>query len=117
VITAEKVHIICGRCQITNPGSLEGLGFRAWYSASAQSPTAPFWKPNVLGELQESVPFEMMDKSLCVTLVIVSLLEHNLNQRISHFRSFNSARKVNIDESIGSFTFKPDIAYQPSGSW
>jgi len=30
----------------------------------------------------------------------VSFLEHNLNQRISHFRSFNSARKVNIDESL-----------------
>ena len=29
-------------------GSLEGLGFRACYSASAQSPTAPFWKPNFL---------------------------------------------------------------------
>jgi len=43
VITAEKVRIICGRCQITNPGSLEGLGFRACYSASAQSPTALFW--------------------------------------------------------------------------
>jgi len=55
VITAEKIRIICGRCQITIPGSLEGLGFRACYSVSAQSPTAPFWKPNVLGELQESV--------------------------------------------------------------
>jgi len=32
----------------------------------------------------------MMDKSLRVKLVIVSLLEHNLSQRISHFRSFNS---------------------------
>jgi len=57
----------------------------------------------------------MTDKSLRVKLVIVSLLEHNLNQRISHFRSFNSTRKVNnIDESFGSSTFKPDIAL-PNG--
>jgi len=49
-----------------NSWSLEGVGFRACYSASVQSPTAPFWKSNVLGELQESVLFEMMDKSLCV---------------------------------------------------
>ena len=40
----------------------------------------PVWKPNVLGKLQESVLFEMTDKSLRVKLVIVSLLEHNLNQ-------------------------------------
>jgi len=110
VITAEKVRIICGRCQIKNPGSLEGLSFRACYSASAQSPTAPFWKPNVLWELQKSVPFEMKDKSLHVKLVIVSLLEHHLNQRFSHFHSFNSTRKVSIDQSFGSSTFKPDIA-------
>jgi len=75
---------------------------------SAQSPIAPFWKPNVLGELQESVLFEMKDKSLHIKLGIVSLLEHGLNQRISHFRCFNSTRKVNIDESFGSSTFKPD---------
>ena len=95
-----------------NSRSLEGLGFRACYSTSAQSSTVPFWKPNVLGELQEIVPFEMTDKSLRVKLAIVSLLEQNLNQRISHFRSFNSTRKVNTDESFGSFTFslKPDIA-------
>jgi len=31
----------------------------------------------------------MKDKSLHVKPVIGSLLEHNLNQRISHFRSFN----------------------------
>jgi len=49
VITVEKVRIIYGRCQITNPGSLEGLGFRACYSASAQSPTVLFWKSNVIG--------------------------------------------------------------------
>jgi len=47
----------------------------------------------------------MKDKSLHVKLVIVSLLEHNLNQRISHFRSFKSTRKVNTDESFGSSTF------------
>jgi len=52
----------------------------------------------------------MTDKSLHVKLVSVSLLEHNLNQRISHFRSFNSTRKVNIDESFGSSSFKLDIA-------
>jgi len=52
----------------------------------------------------------MKDKSLHVKLVIVSFLEHNLNQRISHFRSFNSTRKVNIYESFDSSTFKPDIA-------
>jgi len=52
----------------------------------------------------------MTHKSLRVKLVIVSLLEHNLNQRISHFRSFDSTRRVNTDESFGSSTFKPDIA-------
>ena len=35
-----------------NCRSLEGVGFRACYSASAQSPTSPFWNPNVLGKLQ-----------------------------------------------------------------
>jgi len=46
----------------------------------------------------------MMDKSRRGTLVIVSLLEHNLNQQISlfNFCSFNSTRKVNIDESFVS---------------
>jgi len=52
----------------------------------------------------------MTDKSLRVKLVIVSLLENNLNQQISHFRSFDSTRGVNTDESFGPFTFKPDIA-------
>jgi len=58
----------------------------------------------------------MKDKPLHVKLVIVSLLEHNLNQRISHFRSFNSKRKVKFDESFGSSTFKPDIAL-PNVRW
>jgi len=62
-----------------NSRSLEGLGFQACYSTSSQSPTAQLWKPNVLEELQESVPFEMTDKSLRVKLVIVSLPEYNLN--------------------------------------
>jgi len=95
-----------------NSRSPEGLGFQAHYSASAQSPTAPFWKPNVLGKLQESVLFEMTDKSLRVKLIIVSLLEHNLNQQNSlfHFRSFNSTRKVIVEESFVSSTLKPDIA-------
>jgi len=48
----------------------------------------------------------MTDKSLRVKLVIVSLLEHTLNQQISHFRSIYSTRKVNIDESFVSSTFK-----------
>jgi len=54
----------------------------------------------------------MTDKSLRVKLIIVSLLEHNLNQQISlfNFRSFNSTCKVIIDESFGSSTFKPDTA-------
>jgi len=52
----------------------------------------------------------MTDKSLCVELVIASLLEHNLNQQISPFNfcSFNPTRKVNVDESFVSSTFKPD---------
>jgi len=52
----------------------------------------------------------MADKSLRVKLVIVSLLQHNLNQQISHFRSFNSMRKVRLDENFGSSMFKPDAA-------
>jgi len=52
----------------------------------------------------------MTDKSLCVKRVIASLLEHKLNQQNSHFRSFNSTRKANIDECFGSSTFKPDTA-------
>jgi len=60
-----------------------------------------------------SVLFEMTDKSLRVKLVIVSLLEHNLNQRISHFRSFNST----YNKSFGSFTLKLTQPYQMSGSW
>jgi len=52
----------------------------------------------------------MADKSLHVKLVVVSLFELNINQRISQFRSFNSTRKVNIDKRFGSFTFKADIA-------
>jgi len=42
VITAEKVRIICGRCLITIPGSLEGLGFQTCYSAFTQSPPPRF---------------------------------------------------------------------------
>jgi len=52
----------------------------------------------------------MADKSLRVKLVIVSLLEHNVNQQITHFRSLNSTRKVRSDENFGSSTFKPDTA-------
>jgi len=71
--------------------------------------------PNVLGELQVSVLFEMADKSLRVELVIASLLERNLNQQISHFRSFNSTRKANIDESFGSYTFNSPTKCQVVG--
>ena len=39
-----------------NSWSLESLGFRACYSASTQSPTAPFWKPNVLGNYRKAFP-------------------------------------------------------------
>jgi len=66
-----------------------------------------FW---LLGKLRESALFEIKDKSIRVKLVIVSLLEHNLNKQISHFRSFNSIRKVNIGESFGSSTFNFDTA-------
>ena len=110
VSTTPLVRIICGRCQITNPGW--GCRFASILQGVRSIPTAPFWKANVLGEVQESVLFEMKDKPLRVKLVIVSLLEHNLNQQISmlNFRSLNSTCKVNIDESFVSSTFKPDIA-------
>jgi len=52
----------------------------------------------------------MADKLLRVKLVIMSLLEHNLTQQISPFRSFNPTRKVRSDENFGSSTFKPDTA-------
>jgi len=52
----------------------------------------------------------MADKSIRAKLVIVSLLEYNLNQQISHFRSFDSTRKVHSDENFGSSTFTPDAA-------
>jgi len=53
-----------------------------------------------------------MDKSLRVKLIIVSLLERHLNQQISLFnvRSFNSTRKVNVNESFVSSKFKLDTA-------
>jgi len=65
-----------------------------------------------VGKLQDSVLYEMTDKSLRFKLVIVSLLEHNSNQQISLFnvRSFKSTRKGNFEESFVSSTFKPDIA-------
>jgi len=53
--------------------------------AGVPAPTGTFWKSDVLGKLQESVLYEMTDKSLRVKLVIVSLFEHNLNQQISLF--------------------------------
>jgi len=52
----------------------------------------------------------MADKSLRVKLVIMSFLEHNLNQQISHFRSFNTTRTVRSDENFDSSAFKPDTA-------
>ena len=39
-----------------NSRSLEDLGFRAYHSASAQSPSAPLWKPNVLGNYRKVFP-------------------------------------------------------------
>ena len=102
-----------------NSRSLEGLGFRACYSASAQSPTTPFWKPNVLGEVQESVLFEIRDKSLCVKLVITSLVEHNLNQQISisHFRFFNSTCKVTSMKVLVHLRLSLTQPYHTSGCW
>jgi len=66
--------------------------------------------PKRSGGTTESVLVEMADKSHRVKLFIVSLLEHNLNQQISHFRSFNSTPKVRSDENFGSSTFNPDTA-------
>jgi len=70
----------------------------------------PILKTKRSWELQESVLFQMTDKSLRIKLVIVSLLGHNLNQQISHFRTFKSTRKVNIGEHFASSTFKSDTA-------
>ena len=111
MITAEKVRIICGRCQIIIPVTW-GCRFPSMLQRVRSNSTARFWKPNVPRELQESAFFEMMDKSLHVKLVIVTLIEHNSNQQISLFnlRCFNSTRKFNVDESFVSSTFKPDTA-------
>jgi len=57
--------------------SLERLDLLACYRAFVQTPTAPIYKANVLGKLQESILFEMLDKALRVKLVIVNLLEKN----------------------------------------
>jgi len=102
VITAEKVCIICGHCQITIPGHLRVYVSEHATARPLNLPPPSFENRNVLGDLQESVLFEMTDKLLRVKLVIVSLLEHNLNQQISlfNFRSFNSTRKVIIDEKF-----------------
>jgi len=59
----------------------------------------------------------MTDKSLRVKVVIVNLLEHSLNQQISHFRSFNSTRKANIDESLVHLRLNLTQPYQTSGNW
>jgi len=59
----------------------------------------------------------MTDKSLRVKPVIMSSLEHNFNQQISHFRSFNSTRKANIDESLVHLRLNLTQPYQTSGSW
>jgi len=73
-----------------------------------------FCKPNVLGDLQESVPFEMTDKSLPVKL-IASLLEHNLNQRISHFRSLHA--KLTLMKVLVHLRLNLTQPYHTSGSW
>jgi len=59
----------------------------------------------------------MTDKSLRVKVVIVNLLEHSLNQQISHFRSFNSTHKANIDESLVHLRLNLAQPYQTSGNW
>ena len=81
--------------------------------------SAPFRKPNVLGKLQESVIFGMMDKPLCVKCVIVSLLECTLNQQISlfRFRSFNSHAKLTLTKGLFHLRLNPTQPYQTSGSW
>jgi len=76
----------------------------------------PVLKTKRSGELQESVPFEMMDKPR-IKLVIVSLLEHNLSQRISHFRSFNSIRaKLTLTTVLVHLRLNLTQPYQTSGS-
>jgi len=52
----------------------------------------------------------MADKLNRVTLFILSLVEHNFNQQISHFPSFNSTRKVRSNENFGSSAFNPNTA-------
>jgi len=58
----------------------------------------------------------MTDKPLRVKLVIVCLLEHNLNQQISHLIFVLFTRKVNVDESFVSPTFNPDTVL-PNVRW
>jgi len=61
----------------------------------------------------------MTDKSLGVKIVITSFLEHNLNQQIStsHFRSFNSTRKVTSMKVLVHLRLNLTHPYQTSGSW
>jgi len=110
VITAEKVGINCGHCQILIRGHLRVLVSKHATACPFNLRLPRFGNQTFSGELQESVLFEMTDKSPRVKLVIKNLLEHSLNQQISHFRSFNSARKAIIDESFGSSAVKPDIS-------
>jgi len=58
----------------------------------------------------------MTEKSLRVKPVIVSSLEHNFNQQISHFRYFNSTRKGSIDESLVHLRLNLTQPYQTSDS-
>jgi len=76
VITAEKVRIICGRCQITIPGHLrvevsEHATPRPLNLLPSRFENQTFW-----GNYGKVFCFGMPDESLRVKLVIVSLLEH-----------------------------------------
>ena len=110
MITAEKVRIICGRCEITIPGHLRVEVSEHATARPLNLLPSRFENQTFLGNYGKVFSFDMTDESLRVELVIASLLEHNLNQQISHFHSFNSIRKVNIDESFGPSTFKPGTA-------
>jgi len=59
----------------------------------------------------------MAYKSLRVKLLIVSFLEHNLNQQISHFRSFNSTCKVRTDKNLVHLRLNLAQPYQTLSIW
>jgi len=61
----------------------------------------------------------MADKSLRVKLFILSLLEHNSNQPISHFCSFNSRlhAKFAVTKILIHLRLTLTQPYQTSSSW